>query len=155
MAQSRPGEGTPAATQSQKAAHLSRALLLIILLVALFLRTYRLSEIPAGVDYDEAGNLILAGEIAAGESYPVFIRAYAGREALFYWLAAGTMRLLGHTLFAFRLSAACRTDEVAGQEYPTHDSDCNGNHFGPHWSIFVLCGGLKIGRIVPQEKRRP
>ena len=83
-----------------------RILLPIILLVALLLRVYRLQEVPAGVDYDEAGNFILAGEIAAGQSRPIFIRAYAGREALFYWLAAGTMRLLGRTLLSFRLAAA-------------------------------------------------
>jgi hypothetical protein len=81
-------------------------LLLLTLLAALFLRVYRLAEVPAGVDYDEAGNFILAQEIAAGQSHPVFIRAYAGREAIFYWLAAASMRLLGRTLFAFRLAAA-------------------------------------------------
>ena len=81
-------------------------LLVVALLVALFLRTYRLDEVPEGVDYDEAGNFILAGEIARGESFPIFIRAYAGREALFYWLAGASMRLLGETLFAFRLAAA-------------------------------------------------
>jgi hypothetical protein len=70
------------------------------------LRTHRLSDVPAGVDYDEAGNFILANEISAGQSRPVFIRAYAGREAVFYWLAAGSMWLFGHTLFAFRLAAA-------------------------------------------------
>jgi len=81
-------------------------ILVPILLVALFLRTYRLAEIPLGVDYDEAGNLILAREIAAGQSAPIFIRAYAGREAVFYWIAAGVMRLLGPSLWSFRLTAA-------------------------------------------------
>jgi hypothetical protein len=81
-------------------------LLLLTLLVALFLRVYLLAEVPIGVDYDEAGNYILAQEIASGQSRPVFIRAYAGREAVFYWLAAGSMRLLGRNLFAFRLAAA-------------------------------------------------
>jgi hypothetical protein len=76
------------------------------LLCASFLRTYLLADVPIGVDYDEAGNYILAQEIAAGQSRPVFIRAYAGREAIFYWLAAGSMRLLGRNLYAFRLAAA-------------------------------------------------
>ncbi len=82
------------------------ALLLVALLAGLLLRTYHLGQIPAGVDYDEAGNYILAGEIADGASRPIFIRAYAGREALFYWLAAASMRLLGKTLLSFRLAAA-------------------------------------------------
>jgi 4-amino-4-deoxy-L-arabinose transferase-like glycosyltransferase len=82
------------------------ALLVVALLAGLFLRAYRLGQIPEGVDYDEAGNYILAAEIADGTTRPVFIRAYAGREALFYWLAAASMRLLGTTLFSFRLAAA-------------------------------------------------
>lgn len=81
-------------------------LVLVILLAALFLRVYRLSEVPAGVDYDESGNFIFAQEISTGQTRPVFIRAYAGREAVFYWLAAASMRLFGHSLFAFRLAAA-------------------------------------------------
>lgn len=89
------------------------ALLVLSALVALLLRTWRLADVPLGVDYDEAGNYILAGEIASGQSTPVFIRAYAGREAVFYWLAAASMRLLGHELFAFRLAAAlCGTGTV-------------------------------------------
>ena len=81
-------------------------LLLLTLLAAILIRVTLLADLPAGVDYDEAGNFILAGEIAAGQSHPVFIRAYAGREAVFYWLAAASMRLLGNNLFAFRLAAA-------------------------------------------------
>ncbi len=83
-----------------------RYLLLAVILFAFFLRTYRLVQVPAGVDYDEAGNLLLAREIAIGKSHPVFIRAYAGREAVFYWLTAAVMRLAGGRLFAIRLTAA-------------------------------------------------
>ncbi len=85
---------------------IERGLLLLILLTALGLRTYRLDQVPGGVDYDESGNFILAQEIADGKSFPIFVRAYAGREGVFYWLAALSMRLLGHTLFAFRLTSA-------------------------------------------------
>jgi hypothetical protein len=42
-------------------------LLLLILLVALFLRVYRLAEIPAGLDYDESAYYILSQEIANGQ----------------------------------------------------------------------------------------
>ena len=76
-----------------------------------FLRTYRLDAVPEGVDYDEAGNFILAGEIARGESFPIFIRAYAGREALFYWLAGASMRLLGET----RVAGPCDEQQYVGQ----------------------------------------
>jgi len=81
-------------------------LLLLALLVALFLRVYRLDEIPAGLDYDESAYLILSQEIASGQSHPIFVRAYAGREAIFFWLAAASIRLLGRTVFAFRLTSA-------------------------------------------------
>ncbi len=83
-----------------------RLTLLLILLLALFLRVDRLNDLPLGVDYDEAGNFILAQEIAAGQSRPIFITAYAGREAVFYWLAALSLRLFGANLFAFRLTSA-------------------------------------------------
>ncbi|MBN1579996.1 MAG: glycosyltransferase family 39 protein, partial [Anaerolineae bacterium] len=81
-------------------------LLILTLLVALLLRTWQLETVPLGVDYDEAGNMVLAQEIATGQSRPIFIRAYAGREAVFYWLAALSLRLLGYNLFAFRLTSA-------------------------------------------------
>lgn len=85
----------------------TRLTLLLIVLVALFLRVYRLEEIPRGVDYDESANLILAQEIASGQTPPpIFVKAYAGREGLFFWLAALSMRLLGTSLFALRLTSA-------------------------------------------------
>ena len=92
-------------------------LLVAALIAGLFLRIYRLGQIPAGVDYDEAGNYILAAEIADGTTRPVFIRAYAGREALFYWLAAASMRLLGATLLSFRLAAALCSLATVGLTY--------------------------------------
>jgi len=103
------GKWTSGNTQygTRNTEHATRSVLLLLtLLVASFLRVYLLADVPIGVDYDEAGNYILAQEIASGQSRPVFIRAYAGREAIFYWLAAGSMRLLGRNLFAFRLAAA-------------------------------------------------
>ena len=47
--------------------------LLLILLVAAGLRLYRLPDLPLGLHYDEAANVILAGEIARGLNLPVFI----------------------------------------------------------------------------------
>jgi len=78
----------------------------IILLVALFLRVYGLGDIPPGLHYDEAANVILAADIAEGKSHPIFIEAYTGKEVLFFYLAGAFMRLLGSSAFSLRLTSA-------------------------------------------------
>lgn len=80
--------------------------LLLILGVAAFLRLYRLDELPRGPYYDEAANVILAGEIARGQSFPLFIRSYTGKEVLFFYLAAGLMKLFGISTWTLRLTSA-------------------------------------------------
>jgi 4-amino-4-deoxy-L-arabinose transferase-like glycosyltransferase len=82
------------------------ATLLLILLVAVGLRLYRLPDLPLGFHYDEAANAILAGEIASGAKLPVFISSYTGKEVLFFYWTALWMKLLGVTPLALRLSAA-------------------------------------------------
>ncbi|MBC8249070.1 MAG: glycosyltransferase family 39 protein, partial [Anaerolineales bacterium] len=86
--------------------HVDLALLLVILLVALFLRVYGLGDIPPGLHYDEAANAILASDIAHGEARPLFIEAYTGKEVLFFYLAGAFMRLLGASVFSLRLTSA-------------------------------------------------
>jgi hypothetical protein len=78
----------------------------IILLVALVLRIYRLPELPVGLHYDEAANVTLAAPMARGESAPIFIEAYTGKEVLFFYLVAAVMRVLGPTPLALRLTGA-------------------------------------------------
>ena len=78
----------------------------IVLLVALFLRVYKLDSFPPGLHYDEAANAILAADIATGKSHPIFIEAYTGKEVLFFYLAGVTMRLLGASVFSLRLTSA-------------------------------------------------
>ena len=82
------------------------ALLLVILLVALFLRVYELDDIPPGLHYDEAANAILAADIASGKAHPLFIEAYTGKEVLFFYLAGASMRLLGASVFSLRITSA-------------------------------------------------
>lgn len=86
--------------------HVDLALLLVILLVALFLRVYELGHIPPGLHYDEAANVILAADIAEGKSHPIFIEAYTGKEVLFFYLAGAFMRLLGASALSLRLTSA-------------------------------------------------
>jgi len=86
--------------------HVDLALLLVILLVALFLRVYELDDIPPGLHYDEAANAILAADVARGGARPLFIEAYTGKEVLFFYLAGVSMRLLGASVFSLRLTSA-------------------------------------------------
>ncbi|MFZ5918325.1 MAG: hypothetical protein ACOYZ7_15390 [Chloroflexota bacterium] len=81
-------------------------LLLGVLAVAAFFRFYQLSSLPPGPYYDEAANVILASEIAAGDTRPLFITSYTGKEVLFFYLAAGLIKMLGPTLLSLRLTSA-------------------------------------------------
>ena len=91
----------------ERRSHLGNWVLLVaILAVAALIRLIHLDEIPSCLEYDEAANVILAGEIATGASRPVFIRPYTGKEVLYFYLAAATMRLAGVTPFALRLTSA-------------------------------------------------
>ncbi len=79
--------------------------MLFALLATAVLRIPNLQEIPTGVHYDEAANGILSAEIGRGESLPIFIESYTGKEVLFFYLAGGLMRLLGESVFSLRLTA--------------------------------------------------
>ena len=76
----------------------------IIVAVALFLRLYRLASAPPGLSGDELFNAIDAQLIGRG-NWPVFFEGNYGREALFFYLMAAALNLLGNTLLAVRLPA--------------------------------------------------
>lgn len=78
----------------------------LILLAAAALRLAQLDALPPGLHYDEAADTIIAREIAEGRSAPIFVPAYTGKEVLFFYWAAGWMKLIGATPFAMRLAAA-------------------------------------------------
>ena len=80
--------------------------LIFILLVAAFLRLWQLDTLPPGLHYDEAADTIIAQQIARGDSSPIFVAAYTGKEVLFFYWAAAWMKLIGPTVFAMRLAAA-------------------------------------------------
>jgi 4-amino-4-deoxy-L-arabinose transferase-like glycosyltransferase len=81
-------------------------LLVITLLIAAFLRLWQLDTLPPGLHYDEAADTIIAQQIARGDSAPIFVAAYTGKEVLFFYWAAAWMKLIGPTVFAMRLAAA-------------------------------------------------
>ncbi len=80
--------------------------MVVCLLVAAGLRLVALEGIPPGLHYDEAANLILAGDIGLRGERPVFIASYTGKEPLFFYVAGGLVRLLGERILALRLAAA-------------------------------------------------
>lgn len=79
-------------------------LLLLILLVALFLRLYHLSEIPPGLTHDEAGNARLAIEVLEGNR-PLYFSVSNGREPLYVYSMAPFIALIGPTEIAIRLTS--------------------------------------------------
>ncbi len=80
--------------------------MLVVLLVAAWLRLGRLPELPVGLHYDEAANLILTRQITEGGYRPLFIRAYTGKEVLFFYAAAPWVRMTGDAAWGLRLGAA-------------------------------------------------
>ncbi|MEI2612565.1 MAG: hypothetical protein V9G20_28330 [Candidatus Promineifilaceae bacterium] len=80
----------------------NRWLIVLILLLALALRTYRLMELPPGLTHDEANHGVEAMGVLAGDWYFYFPRNY-GSEPLYSYLVALTMAGGGENLLALRL----------------------------------------------------
>jgi 4-amino-4-deoxy-L-arabinose transferase-like glycosyltransferase len=81
-------------------------LLVLTLLITAGLRLWQIGTLPPGLHYDEAADTIIAQQIARGESAPIFVAAYTGKEVLFFYWAALWMKLIGPSAFATRLAAA-------------------------------------------------
>ena len=85
--------------------YFERALPIVVLLVAIFLRLYSLETIPGGLLHDEAYNGIDALKIVDGER-PVFLTENNGREPFFVYLQAISVALFGQTSLALRVVSA-------------------------------------------------
>ena len=81
-------------------------IMIACLISAAWLRLNDLESFPPGLHFDEAANLILAGDIGLRGDRPVFISSYTGKEALFFYAAGGVMAGVGESIFALRLTAA-------------------------------------------------
>jgi 4-amino-4-deoxy-L-arabinose transferase-like glycosyltransferase len=79
--------------------------LLLIGVVGVFLRTYQLMTVPAGALFDEGFNAFDALRMIDGW-HPIFLPANSGREALFIYLQALSIYLLGPTDWPLRVPAA-------------------------------------------------
>lgn len=80
-------------------------LVAIIVLVAVFFRTFRLDSLPRGMIGDEAQRGLEALAIAHGGYYPVFLKAREALPMYAYWLAI-LFRFFGASLLTARAGAA-------------------------------------------------
>lgn len=102
-----PGEARPflLGWSRKRALWLEISFVVLLFLVALFLRTWQLDHFPPGLYNDEAaygmdGRALLAGDLR------VFYERNNGREPLFIYLLALAFQSLGATPYALRLTAA-------------------------------------------------
>ena len=89
----------------RKRAGIELVIVLVLVVLALSVRLYRLQEIPFGLNYDEAANGLDVLNILNGQ-HPIFFERNHGREPLFIYLQAIVAAVLGTTPFALRLTAA-------------------------------------------------
>jgi hypothetical protein len=82
----------------------SRLFLLFILLLATFFRFYQLPQLPAGLNFDEAGNGVAAAEILTGAPR-IWWRIGGGKEPLWPLLVALSTAMWGYIPLALRLPA--------------------------------------------------
>ncbi len=93
----------PVIVRQKQSPMLKRLLpIVFILLLALALRAYRLTEIPPGLTHDEANHGREAIDILDGVLRYYFPLNY-GSEPIYSYVVAGSMALFGEGLFALRL----------------------------------------------------
>ena len=78
---------------------------IVILLIAIFLRLHNLDTIPSGLLWDESWNGLDTVAVLNGER-PIFFTENFGREAIFIYLQAVSVALLGQTTLALRAVSA-------------------------------------------------
>ena len=79
--------------------------ILVITLLAFFMRVYQLNDIPPGFHYDEAAHAIDALDIIKG-NYILFSTKVGGVMVFFMYLIAGFFQVLGPKIFSQRLLVA-------------------------------------------------
>lgn len=82
------------------------ALLLLILVVALFLRAWHLDTIPNGCQSDECNNALDALRWLRGEPYVPYAGTNEGQATLFTYIIAGLFALFGPSIVTLRLAPA-------------------------------------------------
>jgi len=80
------------------------ALVILIAVVAIALRLYRLDAVPPGLQHDEVFHGHDAVTVLLGH-YAIYFPSNAGNEPLYIYLTAGTLALLGKNAWGIRLAA--------------------------------------------------
>ena len=83
----------------------TRGVVFALALAALFLRLYRLDELPPGIGQDEGAHGVDALRVLQGE-HAVFFPRHGGREGMVVYAVALAVSLLGRTTLAVHLPAA-------------------------------------------------
>ncbi len=89
---------------TRRSSRLELALIVALLLLAFFLRTYELTGLGLGLEHDEVAEWQIANSIRHGENALFFKEAY-GQEPLFLYLMAGSITLFGDNVFAIRFTS--------------------------------------------------
>ena len=101
----RQSRATPyASLVTRHSARIELTLVVLLLLLAFFFRTYELTGLGLGLEHDEVAEWQIADGIRHGQHALFFKEAY-GQEPLFLYLMAGSVTLFGDNVFAIRLTS--------------------------------------------------
>jgi 4-amino-4-deoxy-L-arabinose transferase-like glycosyltransferase len=94
----------PRTTHHALKARIELALVIVLLLLAFFFRTYELTGLGLGPEHDEVAEWQIANNIRHGENALFFKEAY-GQEPLYLYLMAGSTALIGDSVMAIRFTS--------------------------------------------------
>lgn len=115
-----------------------RVVFILLLLLAAFLRLYRLSEVPPGIHNDEIVNTQIADQLRTGKPFSIFYEAGEGREGLYYPLLVASRALTAQVPHWYRLpSVGCSLLTILLVYQLSR------RWFGP-WAALVTTGGLAV-----------
>jgi len=115
-----------------------RAVLILLLALAAFLRLHRLSEVPPGIHDDEIINVQIADQLRAGVPFSIFYEAGEGREGLYHPLLVVSRTLTARVPYWYRLpSVVCSLLTILLVHQLSR------RWFGP-WVALVTAGGLAL-----------
>ncbi len=118
-------------------------LLIGIVLLATFLRFYRLPDLPPGLNFDEAGSGVAALDILRGTPH-LWWRIGGGQEPLWPYLMAVSTRLWGNTALALRLPAALAGILTVAAVYPWVMALFKDTHRQVHTLAWLTALGLAL-----------
>jgi len=115
-----------------------RVVLIILLALAVFLRLYRLSDVPPGIHDDEVINAQIADALRAGAPLSVFYEEGEGREGLYHPVLVVSRTLTARVPHWYRLpSVVCSLSTILLVYWLSRRC------FGP-WTALVATGGLAL-----------